>query len=629
MKRKLLSLGLFAVGAMSANAQVFSETFDTEIPSSWTIHDVDGLTSTSGQSAFASFAWNSGTQDASSSSWYDNNGAGPTNDWLVSPGIAIPASGNFVLEFFGSSHEANYLEEYEVLMTTAGTAVADFAGATQLIDVVDEAEAGTNHSIALPASALGQTIYIAFHHTSQDESMLHIDNVVVRELLDDDIELMAVTVAPTLVAGAVDITGTVRNNGANAITSFDVDWNDGTSHSQTITANIASGATYNFTHPTQLTAVAGTSYNITTCATVTNDGDANNNCISTTHSTASGSGTRLTLVELWTSSTCPPCQWLNEDGFDGAGFNSYNTAENANAQTGAGLSVIKYQVDWPSSGDHSFNADVDSRVSYYAPLFGGSYGAPQPFVDGDHNYSFNTFTSADVNAKKAVDAFVDITATHTFTGNSITVNVDVDPYANYSNAVVHIALLDKEYNSTSDASFSNGETEFHHVLRKLMPTAGNTVNLVDGTTSSVSESYTFTVNTGLPAQGSFDLHSGSDREVVVFVQAADGTVLNSAISTGATSEPNGINDEAAKIELNAYPNPTNDIANVKFNLTENADVAVELVNALGQTVAVQNLGSVNGEQVVRFNTNDLQAGIYLINVNVNGVISTKRLSVTK
>jgi len=62
----------------TANAQLISESFDTAIPATYTIIDVDGLTSTSGQSADASFSWGGG--EALSSSWYDNNGTGPTDD---------------------------------------------------------------------------------------------------------------------------------------------------------------------------------------------------------------------------------------------------------------------------------------------------------------------------------------------------------------------------------------------------------------------------------------------------------------------------------------------------------------------------------------------------------------------
>lgn len=171
----LLFTLLLSVTSWRASGQIFSETFDTSIPATWTIIDVDNFTSTTAQAAWASWAWHS-TGRACSSSWYDNLGTGPTNDWLISPAITIPGTGDFRLVFDGTSYEATFLEEYEVLLSTTGTTTSSFT--TNLLTVVNEPFALTNHVINLPALA-GQTIYIAFHHTSMDESMLQIDNVKV------------------------------------------------------------------------------------------------------------------------------------------------------------------------------------------------------------------------------------------------------------------------------------------------------------------------------------------------------------------------------------------------------------------------------------------------------------------
>jgi hypothetical protein len=166
---------LLTITSWRASGQIFSETFDTSIPATWTIIDVDNFTSTTAQAAWASWAWHT-TGRACSSSWYDNFATGPTNNWLITPAITIPATGDFRLVFDGTSYEATYLEEYEVLISTTGTTTSSFT--TNLLTVVNEPFALTNHIVNLPSLA-GQTIYIAFHHTSMDESMLQIDNVKV------------------------------------------------------------------------------------------------------------------------------------------------------------------------------------------------------------------------------------------------------------------------------------------------------------------------------------------------------------------------------------------------------------------------------------------------------------------
>ena len=81
--------------------------------------------------------------------------------------------------------------------------------------------------------------------------------------------------------GNSDIIGTVENLGTTAITTLDVSWNDGSgANNSTLTGlNIAPGASYTFTHPTQLAVSPGTTYTITLTATTAGDIDTPNNSI--------------------------------------------------------------------------------------------------------------------------------------------------------------------------------------------------------------------------------------------------------------------------------------------------------------------------------------------------------------
>jgi hypothetical protein len=81
--------------------------------------------------------------------------------------------------------------------------------------------------------------------------------------------------------------------------------------------------------------------------------------------------------------------------------------------------------------------------------------------------------------------------------------------------------------------------------------------------------------------------------------------------------------------FSVYPNPSTDMTTVEFTLGETSNVSVVLLNSLGQTVYANNLGDVNGTQKVQVNTADLEAGIYLVQITVNGSVTTKRLSVIK
>ena len=81
--------------------------------------------------------------------------------------------------------------------------------------------------------------------------------------------------------------------------------------------------------------------------------------------------------------------------------------------------------------------------------------------------------------------------------------------------------------------------------------------------------------------------------------------------------------------LSVYPNPTSDFAKISFNATENSSVVINITNTLGQTVYTNNLQNINGSQNFKINTTSFEAGLYLVNVSVNGVSNTKRITVVK
>lgn len=81
--------------------------------------------------------------------------------------------------------------------------------------------------------------------------------------------------------------------------------------------------------------------------------------------------------------------------------------------------------------------------------------------------------------------------------------------------------------------------------------------------------------------------------------------------------------------ITIFPNPTNDMASVTFSVSESANVSVQLVNALGQIIFTNDLGQTVGENKVEINASNLEEGIYFVNINVNGAVSTQRLSVIK
>lgn len=85
------------------------------------------------------------------------------------------------------------------------------------------------------------------------------------------------------------------------------------------------------------------------------------------------------------------------------------------------------------------------------------------------------------------------------------------------------------------------------------------------------------------------------------------------------------------ITAEAYPNPANTSLNVPVTVKADANVTVNITNAVGQTVATQNLGKVAAGQkaTATFNTSALANGVYFYTVEANGQRLTQRFAVSR
>jgi len=77
--------------------------------------------------------------------------------------------------------------------------------------------------------------------------------------------------------------------------------------------------------------------------------------------------------------------------------------------------------------------------------------------------------------------------------------------------------------------------------------------------------------------------------------------------------------------FNVYPNPANDVANVSFTTETNQTVNVSLVNMMGQNIQHTTIHAKTGENLVMLNTNNIEAGVYFVNIDAGGIQQTKRL----
>ncbi len=90
----------------------------------------------------------------------------------------------------------------------------------------------------------------------------------------------------------------------------------------------------------------------------------------------------------------------------------------------------------------------------------------------------------------------------------------------------------------------------------------------------------------------------------------------------------GIKTTAANTSVNIYPNPAKNQFNLAIDLAENSTVSYSIMNSMGQTVKSFDLGNLSaGSQLQKINISDLAQGLYMVQININGTITTKKLTV--
>lgn len=91
--------------------------------------------------------------------------------------------------------------------------------------------------------------------------------------------------------------------------------------------------------------------------------------------------------------------------------------------------------------------------------------------------------------------------------------------------------------------------------------------------------------------------------------------------------PNGVNELTRYLRLQLYPNPTNGTATLKFTLSTEASVKVNVYDVTGKEIGVTKEYSLGlGEHEIKLNENNqLSKGIYIVNLEYNGTKMARKL----
>ncbi len=199
---------------------------------------------------------------------------------------------------------------------------------------------------------------------------------------------------------------------------------------------------------------------------------------------------RMPFFEEFTSSTCGPC----------AGFN--NGFVPWCAEHDGLITLIKYQMSWPGSGDPYYTAEGGVRRTYYGvnsvPDLFGNGGAIATSVAGAQSF---------FNQASILPGFIAIAGAFSIDGTVMDINANILPYQDFPELRMYIGVF--EWVTTGNVG-NNGETEFENVMMKMVPDAYGTV-----VTLNENEVYEYTRTVDLAGTHVEDF---SDLGVVFFLQ---------------------------------------------------------------------------------------------------------------
>jgi hypothetical protein len=394
---------------------------------------------------------------------------------LISPTIDLTGQTSVKLMF------KHFLDDYDGSGYSLGVATRSGGGAWNIAWSVDPTgDIGPEEMIVdIENADVGASDFqfcIYFDGNSYNLDYWYIDDILLFVPYNLD-GAMARISTPTYVGGPVPVEGEFRNLGSETIVNVEVSWkiSDEMIYTTTFNSLLYFGESFTFSCDDLFHYPIG-GYELEVWISAVNgvpDDNPDNNLKTKMMSVYSHSIYRKPAFEEFTSSTCAPCASFNTS------FNPW-TEEHADQ-----ITLIKYQMNWPGSGDPYYTEEGGVRRNYY----GVSY-VPWPQCNGAYvDYTIGAVQAAFDDAILQ-PGLAKIASSHTLDGTVITVNANILPFANFTDFRAHIIVIE---NMTTGNVSSNGETEFHHVMMKMMPDAnGNSLNLNDRESVTLTETVDLT-----------------------------------------------------------------------------------------------------------------------------------------
>lgn len=169
-----------------------------------------------------------------------------------------------------------------------------------------------------------------------------------------------------------------------------------------------------------------------------------------------------------------------------------------------------------------------------------------------------------------------------------------------------------------------------HVARAILAPYAGLDDSFDETLNPGDErifNFTYTV----PAD--FDI---DNMHIVSMLINPDGTINTGEGDSVAEATANGwvmgitsVYDQSLNDALNVYPNPMSDYTTVRLNMSETADVTINIVDMMGKIVMSKNYPRQSGLFSIDVDGSSLPAGAYVMNIQAGEKLSSRKISVVK
>ena len=648
MKKLLLVANLFFSVAMSA--QIWSENFNAgaALPAGWDF-----------ESAATDGGWSVASSTALSSQYFaipaaDGNILGTnddacdcdkSNDFVMSPAIAIPAGTSPYLMFdyyyFGATYngstEVLTLEisvdggiSWDVLQELAG--VGDWTGAA--VDI--SAFAGTSINIGFRYNDDGGWMYgVGIDNMEITNPDLSVVDAIVTGggvgVFNPAIPTTSYNYTKYLSGETVIPTIVVTNNAFSPITSFDaVITVNGVDVVESVSF-IELGYNQSYLHEFATVAVAEGANAWSVSIENVNEGTEtvtnNNSGADLSIQGVTPFPGRLVVGEYGTGTWCGWCvrshtytDYLSSvypENFVSIAVHNGDPMVVGAYDTAIGNAISGYPSGLVDRADFAGSAETDP-ADFEAALLERISNNPGVLVSTDIDYSAgssNATINCDFNFTNAVTGILRV-AVVLIEDEVSGASADWDQANYYSGGG---AGPMGGYENLSNPVEAN-DMVYNHVARAIYGTYAGQTGII---TPSPAAGSNFTHQVAVTVDPSWNM--ANMRAVAMVIKSGD--ILNAGISGQTLLDVATDNNSAT--EFSVYPNPANDQASIRLNNSIAGDVTITVSDMTGKTIASKTYQNLSSDSVVFLNTSEYSNGLYIVRAESAGSTTTKSLVVNK